>query len=71
MNDRQRGGNARFTKLKINQNQNGKEKKPSYLVKKEPASRRSPEKHLEVNGQHLGDFQRMSEFSNFLQECCK
>ena len=56
--------------LKLN-NQIGKETKPSYLVKKEPTSRRSPEMHLEVKEQLLVDFQRMSEFGNFLQECCK
>ena len=56
--------------LKLN-NQIGKGTKPSYLVKKEPTSRRSPEMHLEVKEQLLVDFQRMSEFGNFLQECCK
>lgn len=56
--------------LKLN-NQIGKGTKPSYLVKKEPTSRRSPEMHLEVKEQLLVDSQRMCEFGNFLQECCK
>ena len=56
--------------LKSN-NQNGKETKQSNLLKKELAFCRSLEMHLTVNGQLLIDFQRMSEFDHFLQECYK
>ena len=56
--------------LKSN-NQNGKETKQSNLLKKELAFCRSLEMHLAVNGQLLIDFQRMSEFDHFLQECYK
>ena len=42
--------------LKLN-NQIGKGTKPSYLAKKEPTSRRSPEMHLEMKEQLLVDFQ--------------
>ena len=53
-------------------NQNGKETKQSNLLKKELAFCRSlVEMHLAVNGQLLIDFQWMSEFDHFLQECYK